>query len=85
MSDKQNMLLEVNLKQLRLPTMKAEYDKLGACPSNPFKEATFHSFVTLIVGYQAEMFFTTLTLEFFSENQPHMLWDSNVHHFFRLQ
>jgi len=58
---------------------------LGVCPSNPFKEATFHSFVTLTVGYQAEMFFTTLTLEFFSENQPHMLWDSSVHHFFRLQ
>jgi len=29
MSDNENMLLKSNLKQLRLPTMKAEYDKLA--------------------------------------------------------
>jgi len=29
MSDNENMLLKTNLKQLRLPTMKAEYDKLA--------------------------------------------------------
>jgi DNA replication protein DnaC len=29
MSDNENMLLKANLKQLRLPTMKAEYDKLA--------------------------------------------------------
>ena len=29
MSDNENLLLKTNLKQLRLPTMKAEYDKLA--------------------------------------------------------
>jgi DNA replication protein DnaC len=29
MSDNENMLLKINLKHLRLPTMKAEYDKLA--------------------------------------------------------
>ncbi|GAF94904.1 unnamed protein product, partial [marine sediment metagenome] len=29
MSDNENLLLKSNLKQLRLPTMKVEYDKLA--------------------------------------------------------
>jgi hypothetical protein len=29
MSDNENMLLQTHLKHLRLPTMKAEYDKLA--------------------------------------------------------
>ena len=41
MSDNENMLLKTNLKQLRLPTMKAEYDKLAkeaSCQNTTYQQ-----------------------------------------------
>ena len=43
MSDKENMLLETNLKQLRLPTMKAEYAKLAQEAGS--ENATFQEYL----------------------------------------
>jgi DNA replication protein DnaC len=43
MSDNENLLLKTNLKQLRLPTMKAEYDKLAKEASS--ENATFQQYL----------------------------------------
>lgn len=43
MSDNENLLLKTNLKQLRLPTMKAEYDKLAQDASS--ENATFQQYL----------------------------------------
>jgi len=43
MSDNENLLLKTNLKQLRLPTMKAEYDKLAQEASS--ENATFQQYL----------------------------------------
>jgi DNA replication protein DnaC len=43
MSDNENLLLKTNLKQLRLPTMKAEYDKLANEASS--ENATFQQYL----------------------------------------
>ena len=43
MSDNENLLLKSNLKQLRLPTMKAEYDKLAKEASS--ENATYQQYL----------------------------------------
>jgi DNA replication protein DnaC len=43
MSDNENLLLKTNLKQLRLPTMKAEYDKLAKEASG--ENATYQQYL----------------------------------------
>lgn len=43
MSDNENLLLKTNLKQLRLPTMKAEYDKLAKEAS--YQNATYQQYL----------------------------------------